>query len=206
MNNIRISIDLLKLEGTRQVMMTAPNGKKMTYIAIPTKALFVPKDGRGVYITATMVPAPNALYGDFMIKPYIDSKTYANMSRDERYAVPVIGKGTYMEQQMSKEARQQYETVEVEDVSTSQPDQQTGGVATSPNAQFPAESGKHDDTTLIVRDTAGNSWPFTTWNDAAIYAETTLGYNATIEAWRDDKCEIIYRYSHETMQWEGEYV
>lgn len=201
MNNIRVSIDLTKVEGARTIKATAPSGKQEYYVAIPVKSLFLPKEKKSVYLTCTMIPCPNALYGDFMLKPYINGTQYANMSEEERRAMPIIGKGTFIEQKLDKEAARGYESVEVQTVASMDEIGQGEGIAPVSNAQFPAESGNPNATKLYVVDTNGNYYAFDDWNTAASFAEQNPNFYPAIELYQGDQRQKRYSYDGFSMQW-----
>lgn len=183
MNNIRVSIDLTKVDGARTIRAAAPNGKQEYYVAIPASSLFLPKDSKSAHLTCTMIPCPNALYGDFMLKKYINGTTYANMSREEREAVPIIGKGTYIVPKMEKTQAQAFAPIEVQsadlDDVRNQQEQvcdptagQTEGTAPSSNAPFPAESGMPEATKLFVLDENNQWWECQHFDQARAFAES----------------------------------
>lgn len=213
MNNIRVSIDLTKVEGARTIKAKAPNGNNEYYVAIPASSLFVPKDSTSAFLTTTMIPSPNAIYGDFMVKPYVNGNTYQHMSDDERKAIPIIGKGTYIKEKMNREAARGYEATEVETVGSlpsspqveQSPDQQTNPparFATSPNAPFPANGGTPVVESLFVRTHDGRCFEFKDWPSAQTYAEQSCNCECSIELWRGSECQRRYIYNSLSMQWE----
>ena len=201
MNNIRVSIDLTKVEGARTIKAPAPSGKQEYYVAIPVKSLFLPKEKKSVYLTCTMIPCPNALYGDFMLKPYINGTQYANMSEEERRAMPIIGKGTYIEAKLDKEVAKSYESVDVQSVASMDEIGQGEGIAPVSNAQFPAESGNQNASKLYVVDTNGNYYAFNDWNSAATFAEQNPNFYPAIELYQGDQRQKRYSYDGFSMQW-----
>lgn len=212
MNNIRISIDLTKVDGARLIRAAAPNGKQDYYVAIPVSSLFAPKDSNSVHLTCTMIPCPNALYGDFMLKPYVNGTTYANMSDEERKAIKIIGKGTYIQSKLDKTQAQQYEaatveSVSVEDVRSSmeptndQQPQPAEKVATSPEAPFPAESGTGKATRLFLKNPEGSYIYTSSWNDAVEKAAQYDLARCTIEEWNDKEKVAWYEYDPFYQRW-----
>lgn len=192
MNNIRVSIDLTKVDGARTIRAAAPSGKQEFYVAIPVSSLFLPKDSHSAHLTCTMIPCPNALYGDFMLKKYINGTTYANMSQEERNAVPIIGKGTYIVPKMEKSQAKAYAPTEVEsanldDVRDNQVQEidptagQIEGSAPSSKAPFPAESGTPTATELFVIDGTGQWWKCDHFDQASKFAESN----------EPEKCRIV---------------
>lgn len=215
MNNIRVSIDLTKVEGARTIKAKAPNGNTEYYVAIPASSLFVPKDTTSAYLTLTMIPSPNALYGDFMLKPYVNGNAYQAMSNDERNAIPIIGKGTYIKQKLDRAQASNFQAAEVESVTSLPPtetdqqgnDQQTNPparFAPSSNAPFPANGGTPEAEKLFVCTHDGRCIEFEDWPSAQTYAEQTCNCECTIERCRGIICEQRYIYNSLTMQWEPE--
>ena len=213
MNNVRISIDLTKVEGARTIKAKAPNGNNEYYVAVPASSLFIPKNANKAFLTCTMIPSPNALYGDFMLKPYINGNTYANMSDEERKAVPIIGKGTFIKERLSKTAAQVYEKAEVETVTALPPtpgndpagdqgDGLTNEPASSPNAPSPDVVGLPEAEKLFVRTHDGRDYAFISWAEAERFAEDTCKCECVIELWRGSIFERRYIFNAVTMQWE----
>lgn len=212
MNNIRVSIDLTKVDGARTIRAAAPNGKQEYYVAIPASSLFLPKDSSSAYLTCTMIPCPNALYGDFMLKKYINGTTYANMSREEREAVPIIGKGTYIVPKMEKQQAQAFSPTEVEsanldDIRTHQDptnDQtavQTVGSAPSSKAPFPAESGMPNATKLYVVDENEQWWECQHFAQARQFAESKEPTKCRIVTMKDGIIVEEFKYDEFYRSW-----
>lgn len=212
MNNIRVSIDLTKVDGARTIRAAAPSGKQEYYVAIPVSSLFLPKDSKSAHLTCTMIPCPNALYGDFMLKKYINGTTYANMSQEERNAVPIIGKGTYIVPKMEKQQAQAFAPVEVEsanldDVRDQQqpagdpPIDPKEGTAPSSKAPFPAESGTSEAEKVFLVDGEGQWWECQSYPDACAYGETHDPENCTIKVMRGDVETARYKYDLFYQQW-----
>lgn len=213
MNNIRISINLTKLQGARLFKATASNGKPDYYCAIPVSQLFNPKNEDAFYLMATMISCPNALYGDFMIKPYTDAKTYANMRDEEKRAIPVIGKGTFMRQQMSQESRQRFEEVQATSVAsiiqaqgdTIEPDPQaTGGkvVEPSPKAPFPAVGGTSEGSTFVVRNNKGGCSIYDDMEDAMNFANAHVDEVTVVEMWHEHEIKSSITFNKANSSWE----
>ena len=212
MNNIRVSIDLTKVDGARAIRAQAPSGKQEYYIAIPASSLFLPKDSKSAFLTCTMIPCPNALYGDFMLKKYIDGRTYANMSAEEHKAVPIIGKGTYIVPKLDKEQAASYERTDVESVtlddmressgesSDAQSDPQEGHAPNS-NAPFPAESGTPTDTKLYVVDEDNLWWECVSWDQAKTFAESKNPDKCSIKLFKGGKMNKEYHWDAFLQQW-----
>lgn len=212
MNNIRVSIDLTKVDGARTIRAAAPNGKQEYYVAIPVSSLFLPKDSKSAHLTCTMIPCPNALYGDFMLKKYINGTTYANMSQEERNAVPIIGKGTYIVPKIEKSQAQAFAPTEVESANLDdfRAQQEPAGDPTgnptevnapSPTAPFPAESGKPEAEKVFLIDGEGQWWECQSYPDATAYGEAHDPENCTIEVRRGDEVTARYKYDLFYQQW-----
>lgn len=212
MNNIRVSIDLTKVDGARTIRAAAPSGKQEYYVAIPVSSLFLPKDSKSAHLTCTMIPCPNALYGDFMLKKYINGTTYANMSQEERTAVPIIGKGTYIVPKMEKSQAQAYAHVDVESANLDdireQQEQandptidQTMVNAPSSSALFPADSGKPEATKLCVRDGNNQWWECAHFEQAREFAEAHEPEKCLIAQVKDGVIIESYEYDSVYQQW-----
>lgn len=212
MNNIRVSIDLTKVDGARTIRAAAPSGKQEYYVAIPVSSLFLPKDSHSAHLTCTMIPCPNALYGDFMLKKYINGTTYANMSQEERNKMPIIGKGTYIVPKIEKSQAQAFAPTEVESANlddirgqqepTGDPTGNPTEVnAPSPDAPFPAESGKPEAEKVFLIDGNGQWWECKSYPDATAYGEAHDPENCTIEVRRGDEVIARYKYDLFYQQW-----
>ena len=212
MNNIRVSIDLTKVDGARTIRAAAPSGKQEYYVAIPVSSLFLPKDSKSAHLTCTMIPCPNALYGDFMLKKYINGTTYANMSQEERNAVPIIGKGTYIVPKIEKSQAQAFAPTEVESANLDdiRAQQEPAGDPTgnptvvnapSSSAPFPAESGKPEAEKVFLIDGNGQWWECQSYPDATAYGEAHDPENCTIEVRRGDEVTARYKYDLFYQQW-----
>lgn len=212
MNNIRVSIDLTKVDGARTIRAAAPNGKQEYYVAIPVSSLFLPKDSHSAHLTCTMIPCPNALYGDFMLKKYINGTTYANMSQEERNAVPIIGKGTYIVPKMEKSQAQAYAHIDVESANlddirdqqeqTSDPTVDKAMVsAPSSTAPFPAESGTNEAEKVFLIDGEGQWWECPSFADASAYGDAHDPDNCVIKVMRGDVVTAQYKYDLFYQQW-----
>lgn len=212
MNNIRVSIDLTKVDGARTIRAAAPSGKQEYYVAIPVSSLFLPKDSHSAHLTCTMIPCPNALYGDFMLKKYINGTTYANMSQEERNAVPIIGKGTYIVPKMEKSQAQAYTHIDVESANlddireqqeqTSDPTVDKAMVsAPSSTAPFPAESGKSEAEKVFLIDGSGQWWECQSYPEATAYGDAHDPENCVIKVMRGDEVTAQYKYDLFYQQW-----
>jgi len=212
MNNIRVSIDLTKVDGARTIRAAAPSGKQEYYVAIPVSSLFLPKDSHSAHLTCTMIPCPNALYGDFMLKKYINGTTYANMSQEERNKVPIIGKGTYIVPKLEKSQAQAFAPTEVESVNLDdiREQQEQDSVpkvdqamvnAPSSSAPFPAESGTSKATKILVCDGNKQWWECQHFEDARQYAEAHEPEKCVIAQVKDGVIIESYSYDSIYQQW-----
>lgn len=212
MNNIRVSIDLTKVDGARTIRAAAPSGKQEYYVAIPVSSLFLPKDSKSAHLTCTMIPCPNALYGDFMLKKYINGTTYANMSQEERNKVPIIGKGTYIVPKMEKTQAQAYAHVDVEsanldDIRGQQEQESDPTVdkamvnAPSSTAPFPAESGTSTATKICVCDGNKQWWECQHFDEARQYAEAHEPEKCLIAQVKDGVIIESYSFDSIYQQW-----
>lgn len=215
MNNIRVSIDLTKVDGARTIRAAAPSGKQEYYVAIPVSSLFLPKDSHSAHLVTTMIPCPNALYGDFLLKKYINGTTYANMSAEERNAVPIIGKGTYIVPKMEKQQAQDFIKTEVESATLDDARNQLGessdekagqaiGSAPSPKAPFPAESGKPITTEIFVVDSTGQWWKCEHFEHARQYAEDHDPEKCKIVQMKGDVMTEQYTYDPFYRTWNAQ--
>lgn len=212
MNNIRVSIDLTKVDGARTIRAAAPSGKQEYYVAIPVSSLFLPKDSKSAHLTCTMIPCPNALYGDFMLKKYINGTTYANMSQEERNAVPIIGKGTYIVPKIEKSQAQAFAPTKVESANLDdiRAQQEPAGDPTgnptevnapSSSAPFPAESGKPEAEKVFLVDGEGQWWECQSYPDACAYGDAHDPENCVIKVMRGDEVTAQYKYDLFYQQW-----
>lgn len=212
MNNIRVSIDLTKVDGARTIRAAAPNGKQEYYVAIPVSSLFLPKDSKSAHLTCTMIPCPNAIYGDFMLKKYINGTTYANMSREEREKVPIIGKGTYIVPKMEKSQAQAYAPAEVvsadlddvrgqQDPNGNPPTGQTEGTAPSTIAPFPANGGTPEATELYVVDENDQWWKCAHFEQARQFAEQKDPEKCRIVVTKGGEVIEQYNFDNFYQQW-----
>lgn len=103
MANISISINLSAYDGFKYLVEKDANGKKVFYAAVPVTKLFNPSGTKNVYATAVMIPTPNSVYSDFMLKPMMSSRELQSMSTEDFKAIPSIGSGKYMEKSASKD-------------------------------------------------------------------------------------------------------
>lgn len=144
MQNIRISIDLMKVKSARLVRFPNASGQPTDYVCIPVSECFVPKEQPKPYLMLSLIHCPNAKYGDFMVKPYVSAEDYQVMSKEEQFNLPILGKGSFMSQQPNKQLSAAAEVVAVTDIQTiptPDPTAANGSAAGSSIAPFPAEGG-----------------------------------------------------------------
>lgn len=120
MQNIRLSINVQKLSGVRILRSNNHAGDPTNYVAIPLEHFFIPRDQPSAHLMLSLIPSPKALYGDFIVKPYIDHTTYESLTPEQRKDVPIVGKGTYQKQDNQSAMRTQIEAAEVEEIQLSQ--------------------------------------------------------------------------------------
>lgn len=161
MQNIRLSINLLQVKGARTIRMNNANGQPELYVAIPVSQLFVPQDKPEPRLMLTAIHTPNALYGNFMIKPYLSAADYKTLSREEQQNLPIVGKGTFIEPSTNKELAQAAETVDVVDATiptpTSQPTSNPGQASSTQPTSGPAAPLASAPSPSAARPTAANS-------------------------------------------------
>lgn len=118
MQNIRVSIDLLKIGGARLVRFPNAANVPTDYVCIPVSNCFVPRDTPRPYLMTSLIHCPNAKYGDFMVKPYVSSDDYKVLSKEEQFNLPIIGKGTFMQEATNKQLAAAAESINPADIST----------------------------------------------------------------------------------------
>lgn len=211
MDNIRLSLNPLKLTGSRIITTPNSSNKQQTYVAIPIEHFYVPSNEPKPYMMLSMIPCPNAQYGDFMVKPFVSGTDWEQMSPEDRQNMPIIGKGSFMRPTVNKAIRQEAVKVRVEDVdpTTLTPtDQQSAangsaamlqsapsqGAALPPTPEVPA-------TRFEVLEDGGNTFWLNSWNDAATFASqdsvkrTHIRYienNIVKSSWRWDESKITW--------------
>lgn len=116
MDNIRVSIDLLKLQGAKVINYRDPaSGQTVNAVAVPCTSLFCPEgDQPRAFMQTMLIPTPKSIYADFMAKPFVSGREFAHLSSEERNAIPAIGKATFIKAAPSREILQQAERVDVE--------------------------------------------------------------------------------------------
>lgn len=211
MDNIRLSLNPLKLTGSRIITAMTADNKQKTYVAIPIEHFYVPSNEPKPYMMLSMIPCPNAQYGDFMVKPFVSGTDWEQMSPEDRQNMPIIGKGSFMRPTVNKAIRKDAEKTDVQDVdpTTLTPtDQQSTangsaamlqsassqGAALPPTPEVPA-------TRFEVLENGGNTFWLSSWNDAATFASqdnakrTHIRYienNIVKSSWRWDESKITW--------------
>lgn len=180
MDNIRISLNLMKLSGSRLISAKNAANKEVTYLAIPVEHFFVPTNEPKPYLLCSMIPCPNAQYGDFMVKPFVSGADWEHMSQEDRSNMPIIGKGTFMRPAVSKAIRSEAEKTQIQDIDptaltpTEQAAGRDGSAATLQMAPSlpegePAIPAVPATRFEVIADN-GQSWWLNSWNDAAVFA------------------------------------
>lgn len=212
MQNIRLSINLLQLKGSRVVRMNDQNNTPQVYVAIPVSSCFVPKDKPEPRLMLTAIHTPNAPFGNFMIKPYLSPDDYKLLSKEEQQNLPIVGKGTFMEPVQNKELMQNAETVEAADVTipaaSSEP-AANGSAAPHETAPFPSEASSpatqpsrlNPVTRFFVVDGNHNALhEADNFNEAA--AEASGNFQAAaIEAWQGNTRVGRWTYDTTNFSW-----
>lgn len=211
MDNIRLSLNPLKLTGSRIITAPSSSNKQQTYVAIPIEHFYVPADAPKPYLLLSMIPCPNAQYGDFMVKPFISGNDWEQMSQEDRQNVAIIGKGTFMHPSVNKAIRQDAEKVRVEDVdpTTLTPtDRQSAANGSAAMLQSAPSQGEALPPTPVVPTTrfevleiGGNVFWLNSWSEAANFASqdnakrTHIRYienNIVKSSWRWDESKITW--------------
>lgn len=181
MQNIRISIDVLKLKDARLCRFPNAANVPTDYVCIPVAQCFVPKDAPKPYLMATMIHCPNAQYGDFMLKPYVSSDDYKALTREEQHGLPIIGKGTFMKEATNKALAAASTVVTVQDINptpTVTPQADIGSAAISNVAPSPAGGGPVSEPNVFndfwVYTVSGWQSGFGSFEDAAQYAQVNV--------------------------------
>lgn len=101
MKTIRISVNLLKLDGAIVTVLPREDGSKQYYLSIPAEQLYVPQNAQGqAHLVVQLVETPRNQFSDFAVKPYVSPQMYKGMTREQRQAIPFIGSGKYIEETM----------------------------------------------------------------------------------------------------------
>lgn len=208
MNNIRISVNLAKLAGVRVINIKNEFGKTEQFVAIPAKALFIPAEKPEPFLMATMIHCPDSKYNDFMLKPYMAAADYKLLTQEQQRSIPVIGSGTFMQQQQPKSFAQQAENVEFEQ-STLAPTQQTqptpAPAATQPQNSSLAEGHEMNQPLppdeFVVWDIDKWVGPFDTFDAACSYASLDQINRMTIECWQGSTKRGRWNYKPESFTW-----
>lgn len=211
MDNIRLSLNPLKLTGSRIITAPSASNKQQTYVAIPIEHFYVPADAPKPYLLLSMIPCPNAQYGDFMIKPFISGNDWDQMSVEDRRNVAIVGKGSFMRPAINKAIRQDAENVRVDDVAPTTLTPTVHQGASSGSAAMlssaPSQAAGLPPTTeapatrFEVMEVGGNTFWLSSWNDAATFASldnakrTLIRYidnNIVKSSWRWDESKITW--------------
>lgn len=208
MNNIRIKINLSKIQGSKVVNMKSESGKMETYVAIPTRALFVPAENPAPYLLGTMILTPNSQWNDFMIKPYMAAEDYKLLSEAQKKEIPTIGSGSFMQSNNQTQIGRGAETIDYQpaELSTNLSTQPTNApAATQPQSSFPGEAGTLESCLNIdkffVLDC--NEWKgeFESFTDAVMYAEKDQVNRPIIECWAGNTKRGRWKYDPTHFSW-----
>lgn len=208
MQNIRLSINLLQVPGTRVIRMNNAANVPTLYVAIPVSELFVPKDKPEPRLMATAIHTPNAQYGDFMLKTYMSPEQYNALSHDERNNLPIIGKGTFMQAAVNKELAKASESVEAVDatidpIPSSEP---TNGPAAplppapSPSVARPQTAAAPADVFHVIDNDGRSLGHYPTWNDAAAAAMANFAA-VGVQQWQGVTMMAAWKYDNAKMAW-----
>lgn len=211
MNNIRISLDLLKFSGSRLLKANDANGVPTTYVAVPINHFYVPNQSPRPFLLLSEIAAPNAQYGDYMIKPYMSADEYRRLSDKERGEIPIIGKGTFMQAQPNKQVARQATAVEAVDVAPGSLDPtratqpSSGSAAQLPSAPSPAEGGQSSAQQIaqefVIVSEGVQIASADSWLNAVRFAEEELSTRDIIELWRGGKMVNRWRWDTARIDW-----
>lgn len=205
MQNIRISLDLMKVTGARLVRMNNAANVPENYVAVPVSACFVPSDTPRPYLMATMIHCPNAKYGDFMIKPYLSAEDYNHLTQEERMAQPTVGKGTFMQAASNKQITKQAEVVEAADVQLGGEAEKNEPAATLGVAPSPAGGGPSvpsvEPTWFFVMQGKQALVQVASWNEAVAFADQDVVNRNVIESWQGNNLRGRWKYHAEDFSW-----
>lgn len=211
MDNIRISLSLMKLSGSRIIAAKNAANKDVTYVAIPVEHFFVPTNDPKPYLMCSMIPCPNAQYGDFMVKPFIAGSDWEQMTPEERQAMPIIGKGTFMRPAVNKAIRQEAEHTAVSDVDpatltpTPTANGASGSAATLQVAPSHPEGVQTPPavpaTRFEVLADDGASWWLNSWADAAAFASEDSASRRRIVWYENNKRTSQWHWDTAKIDW-----
>lgn len=208
MNNIRISVNLAKVPGSRVISFKTESGKTEQFVAIPTKSLYIPSEKPEPFLMMTMIHCPKSTFNDFMLKPYLASADYKLLSKEQQQQIPVIGSGTFMQEQVNKEFAQQAVAV-VPEATSLQPTPSTEPTH-APAATQPSYSSSVGDEKGAVNplkdDFAvydGNQWtgPFDSFDAAVAFAEQDPLNRTSIECWQGNNRRGRWDYNAAMLNW-----
>lgn len=207
MNNIRISINLSKIRGSRVLSCKTESGKSQKYVAIPVEELYIPSQKPEPFLMATMIHCPDSLYNDFMLKPYMAAADYKMLTQEQQRQIPIIGSGTFMQQQQSKEFAAKAEAVEVvaETLDPTDSTQPTNAPAATQNQNSSSGEARKmmapakDE--FCVSENGGWTGPFDTFDAAVAYCELDQVNRQMIECWQGEIRRGRWTYDAATFSW-----
>lgn len=208
MNNIRISINLAKVQGARVISFKTESGKTEQFVAIPTKALYIPSEKPEPFLMATMIHCPESKYNDFMLKPYLPSADYKLLTKEQQQQIPIIGSGTFMQPQVNKEFAQQAvavvpESSQLQPTESTQPTHAPAATQPSNSSSVGDEKGAGNPLKDEFAVYDGSQWigPFETFDAAAAFAEQDPLNRTTIECWQGNTKRGTWNYDNNHLNW-----
>lgn len=142
MDNIRLSHDLLRVEGAKTVIIPNERGQKEYYVAVPCSKLYIPNDNRGgAFLISQLIETTNNQYAQFGIKPYVSPQEWQAMSEEQRRAIGFIGSGRYIQRPVPTsltQSAQMVQTVSATEIPATPTMGQSS--ATPSDVQFPSEA------------------------------------------------------------------
>ena len=208
MQNIRISLNLLSIPGTRVVRMNNANGTPEVYAAIPVSQLFVPTDRPQPRLMGTMIHTPNAQYGDFMIKPYLSNADYKMLSKEEQQNLPIIGKGSFMQIDNNRVLAKEAVTADVQDIDPTQiPTTEGNFRPAAPLADAPSPANGRNDAAdaepgryFVVNISGQSLQQCANLDDAKIYADSNPEAVA-IQLWGNNGMQQAWVFDEIVKEW-----
>lgn len=211
MNNVRLSINLSKIEGTRVINMSNDKGQKEVYVAIPARALFVPSENPQPFLMATMIHCPDSKWSQFMLKPYMSPEDYKMLTDEQRKSIPIIGSGTFMENRQSAELYRQSIDVTAESATLAPTNPTHGAQPTyEPAAALPQSSSSPEGgifppaekpNEFYVLDKGAWVGAFESFDQAVAYSEQDQVNRPTIECWQGDQRRGRWNYDPTNFSW-----
>lgn len=211
MDNVRLSLNVMKLSGSRIISAKNAANKVTCYVAIPVEHFYVPSSDPKPYLLCSMIPCPNAQYGDFMVKPFISGSEWEQMSPEDRQSMPIIGKGTFMRPTVNKAIRQEAVQAEVSDVDpatltpTPTANEASGSAAQlqmAPSHPVGVQTPPAVPATRfeVIADD-GASWWLGSWSDAAAFASEDSTSRRKIVWYENNKRSSQWHWDTAKIDW-----